>query len=164
MKRIGPSTDPWGTPKGKGAGPHMNIQNVFAPYSELVPDCDSLNTLILNSFLNWLQSLVRPKSSRQLARWYGLRLQVWTTATQQSCAHQCVQFKLHSPSWKHYWIYQRSRGTRYSDYYQFKQLNFRKMTISPTNKKHSENADTSTSVTFDMWCWPYDKVKNAEVI
>ena len=32
------------------------------------------------------------------------------------------------------------------------------------NKKHSENADTSTSVTFDMWCWPYDKVKNAEVM
>ena len=22
------------------------------------------------------------------------------------------------------------------------------------NKKHSENADTSTSVTFDMWSWP----------
>ena len=32
------------------------------------------------------------------------------------------------------------------------------------NKKHSENADTSTSVTFDMWCWPYDKVKNAYVM
>ena len=32
------------------------------------------------------------------------------------------------------------------------------------NKKHSENADTFTSVTFDMCCWPYDKVKNAEVI
>ena len=32
------------------------------------------------------------------------------------------------------------------------------------NKKHSENADISTYVTFDMWCWPYGKVKNAEVI
>ena len=32
------------------------------------------------------------------------------------------------------------------------------------NKKHSENADNSSSVTFDMWCWPYDKVKNVDVI
>ena len=29
------------------------------------------------------------------------------------------------------------------------------------NKKHSENADTSTSVTYDMWSWPSDKAKNA---
>ena len=34
------------------------------------------------------------------------------------------------------------------------------------NKKHLENADTSTSVTFDldMWPWPYFKVKKAYVI
>ena len=34
------------------------------------------------------------------------------------------------------------------------------------NKKHSENADTSTSVTFDLelWPWPYIKVKKAYVI
>ena len=38
---------------------------------------------------------------------------------------------------------------------------FRSMCIK---KKHSENADTSKSVIFDMWCGPYDKVKNAKVI
>ena len=34
------------------------------------------------------------------------------------------------------------------------------------NKKHPENADTSTSVTFDLdvWIWPYLKVKKAYVI
>ena len=34
------------------------------------------------------------------------------------------------------------------------------------NKKHSENADTSTSVTFDLvvWPWPFVKVKKADVI
>ena len=34
------------------------------------------------------------------------------------------------------------------------------------NKKHPENADTSTSVTFDLdvWPWPYIKVKKAYVI
>ena len=26
------------------------------------------------------------------------------------------------------------------------------------NKKHAENADTSTCVTFDFWAWPYEKV------
>ena len=32
------------------------------------------------------------------------------------------------------------------------------------NKKHSENADTSTSVIFDLvvWPWPYVKVKKAD--
>ena len=29
------------------------------------------------------------------------------------------------------------------------------------NKKDSENADTSTSVTFDVGLWPSNKVKNA---
>ena len=33
--------------------------------------------------------------------------------------------------------------------------------ISEKNKKHLENADTSTSVTFDMWSWPSNKVKTA---
>ena len=35
-----------------------------------------------------------------------------------------------------------------------------------TNKKYSENADTSTSVTFDLvvWPWPFVKVKKADVI
>ena len=35
-----------------------------------------------------------------------------------------------------------------------------------TNKKHSENADTSASVTFDLvvWPWPFVKVKKADVI
>ena len=33
-----------------------------------------------------------------------------------------------------------------------------------SNKNHSENADTSTYVTFDICCGPYDKVKNIEVI
>ena len=34
------------------------------------------------------------------------------------------------------------------------------------NKKHSENADTSTSETFDLdvWPWPYFKVKKAYII
>ena len=34
------------------------------------------------------------------------------------------------------------------------------------NKKHAENADTSTSVTFDfvVWPWPFVKVKKADVI
>ena len=34
------------------------------------------------------------------------------------------------------------------------------------NKKHSENADTSTSVTFDLLVlpWPFVKVKKADVI
>ena len=34
------------------------------------------------------------------------------------------------------------------------------------NKKQSENADTSTPVTFDLvlWPWPFDKVKKANVI
>ena len=34
------------------------------------------------------------------------------------------------------------------------------------NKKHSENADTSTSLTFDLevWPWPHFKVKKAYVI
>ena len=34
------------------------------------------------------------------------------------------------------------------------------------NKKHSDNADTSTSVTFDLvvWPWPFVKVKKTDVI
>ena len=38
--------------------------------------------------------------------------------------------------------------------------------ISLPNKKHSENADTSTSVTFDLVVWPcpFVKVKKADVI
>ena len=34
-----------------------------------------------------------------------------------------------------------------------------------TNKKHSENADTPTSATFDLvvWPWPFVKVKKADV-
>ena len=32
------------------------------------------------------------------------------------------------------------------------------------NKKHSEKADTSTSVTFDLELWPWLMVKNAYVI
>ena len=32
------------------------------------------------------------------------------------------------------------------------------------NKKHSENADTSPSVTFNLEVWPYVKVKQANVI
>ena len=34
------------------------------------------------------------------------------------------------------------------------------------NKKHSKNADTSTSLTFDLvvWPWPFVKVKKADVI
>ena len=37
---------------------------------------------------------------------------------------------------------------------------------SVKNKKHSENEDTSTSVTFnlDVWFWPYLKVKKAYVM
>ena len=35
-----------------------------------------------------------------------------------------------------------------------------------TDKKHLENADTSTSMTFDLvvWHWPFVKVKKADVI
>ena len=41
-----------------------------------------------------------------------------------------------------------------------------KKSISDQNKKHSQNADTSTSMTFDLvvWHWPFIKVKKADVI
>ena len=41
--------------------------------------------------------------------------------------------------------------------------NYKNVFVRKVNMKNSEKADTSTS-SFVMWCWPYDKVKNTEVI
>ena len=65
------------------------------------------------------------------------------------------------------WLCYRAQGNIYSlhgDVYI--QIQFLYCPRLSYNKKHSENADNSTSVTFDLYLrpWPYFKVKKAYVI